>query len=296
MRQLALLENLPLDSNNKELVGINWKELYLRVKERGIRELLFHDNSTLVRIAYEAENYDIHTIEQALLRMIENNNLELFELVYTEKYDIDYKIVGRLLKKSMIEKNHKSFIIALGDPDDVVIETEEVLKLISQYGDADFFDTYVQHLAFETPTQMIESLCDKKFLSHLVEFNNISIINNILKIMSSIDTKFPMVWSGLMYRAIEMNNFEIIEILISYKNLYGDDYYINILKNATSHGNYVLVKKFIDMTNDPEILSSVRTIQTVINKIKIVDISIEDDHQQNILDQLLMDRDLNILE
>ena len=306
MKQLALLENLPLDPNNKELVGINWKELYFNVKNKGIRELLFHENPTLVRIAYEAENYDIVTIEKILLKAIENDDIYFFEHVYKkEKMNINSEMIKKLLKKSIIEKNHKSFIIAA---DKVVLLTEEMLKLLSQYGDAEFFDTYITYLNFDTLTDMTTFIFKSYFLDSLVRFDNISIIEHILKIMSSMGTKFFNGWTTLIARAIWEYNFKIIELLLLYKDFSGDRYYEQILNYAIAAGNYVLVRRFIDKFNDPNkiifLLKSAvnsrnsRTVQILINKIKEMKISVGWELQAELINipNDSNNRDLNILQ
>src|SRR5665647_1710920 len=55
MKQLSLLENLPFDPNDKELRGVNWQELYEKVKEGGVSELLFSSNPRVVEIGCDAD-------------------------------------------------------------------------------------------------------------------------------------------------------------------------------------------------------------------------------------------------
>ena len=328
MKQLSMIENLTIDPNDRELqkISVNWKDLYERVKEYGVSQLLFENNPEVIQIGYNADYNNHNIITDAIINAIEHNNLESIQILTYGTGTSDDDNISEMLKVCMKNKSYEAFEIVLSssEPSRYIILSSRN-KIGAEYLDPKFFGMLLKKFDVETPEDIINLIYlnndhenSTGILYDLVKHNNLSMIEYILKTALETlknesdeelyeDSDISVIWHALLSESIILNRVRIIDLVISHKKIYGGNWISEILQGSIKWNNYTLTKKYINLYDADEEEAATylkdaifsrnsRTIQVVLDYIKQNEILIPDSNKYDILAKISYIRDINILK
>ena len=219
MKQLSLLEDLDLDYNDIELQGVNWKEVYIRVLNKGTEELLYEKNLKLVKIALDADSYSNDVFDKA----IEYGGLETLKLVIDNIDPFQFKEYNK-----------------------------QLLEHVCRYGDYSYFLRFLEFIYSDLQRDTEKYLIDivnLKIYKNIIKGGSVDILEAFLTILE----KRGQLDDGTLRQyfivpAIEEQNIKIIDYLSKrdYKNEVNIDTDYNIVAFGLANGKYIIIDKYLD--------------------------------------------------